>query len=101
MITITEFSRKHAEPTGFLEAIWPRLEAQAQLVANTCVLRYPSGGAYVYDKVIETCSDLAGQRRADGLLDLGPLYALPKNAAEAVKYGSFCNGHMNVLFVVD
>lgn len=100
MIAITEFSRERAEPTGFLEDIWPRLEAQAQLVVNTYVLRYPSGNAYVHDKIIETCSDVVRQRHTDGLLELGPLCALRKDALETVKYGSFYNGHMNVLFAV-
>lgn len=100
MITIIEFSRERADPTGFLEEIWPRFEAELELITNTYVLRYPSGDAYVYDRIIETCSDLIRNRYADGVFELGPVRTLRKDALETLKYGSFYNGHLNVLFAV-
>lgn len=100
MITITEFSREQAEPAGFLEAVWPHFEADSELVANTYVLRYPSGAAYVYDKIAETCADLIQKQQSDGVLELGPLRDLRKDALESVRYGSFYNGHLNLLFAV-
>jgi hypothetical protein len=100
MITITEFCREQAEPPGFLEAVWPHFEADSELVANTYVLRYPSGAAYVYDRIAETCAGLIRKQQSDGVLELGPLRDLQKDALETVRYGSFYNGHLNLLFAV-
>ncbi len=100
MVTITEYNCNEDELTGFLNGVWPRLEAQAGLITNTYLLRYPGSMAYLYDKLLVDSPHFIQARPANGVLDLGPLCSLERHALESVKYGSFYNGHLNVLFLL-
>jgi len=101
MVEITEYSRERAEPLGFTESIWPQVEAHRQSIRRIFLLRYPTGGGYAHDKVVNDHPRIIIRRHGAGAVELAALDEVPPDVAEILKYGCFYNGHLNVVFELE